>query len=55
MTTTLIHILELLRKEDPDVVIELLELSTDMLVDAFYDRAEERIEYLRNQLQQEAI
>lgn len=44
-----IQIIELLREEDPDVILELLELSTDELVDAFTDKIEERIEYLRKQ------
>lgn len=43
------QIVELLRQEDPDTVLELLELSTEELVDAFYDKIEDRIEYLRKQ------
>jgi hypothetical protein len=43
----LLHIIELLREEDPDEVVELLDLSTDQIVDAFLDVVEERIEYLR--------
>ena len=51
----LIDLIQQLRKEDPDVVLELLNLSTDELVDAFYDKVEERFDYLRNQFQQEDI
>ncbi len=48
-------LLELLRKENPDIVLELLDISTDELVDAFLDKVEERYEYIRNQLQQEEV
>ena len=47
LSMTLLQLIELLRNEDPDEVVELLDLSTDMLVDAFLDRVEERSEYLR--------
>jgi hypothetical protein len=43
------QIVDLLRDEDPDVVLELLEISTEELIDAFYDKIDERIEYLRKQ------
>lgn len=45
------QILDLLREENPDVVLELLELSTQELIDAFYDKIEERLDYLRSQYQ----
>ncbi len=43
------QILDLLRDEDPDTLLELLELSTEEILDAFYDKIEERLDYLRKQ------
>jgi hypothetical protein len=43
------HLLDLLREEDPDTIVELLELSTEELLDAFYDKIEDKIDYLRKQ------
>jgi hypothetical protein len=43
------QITELLREESPDTILELLEISADELVDTFYDKIEERIDYLRKQ------
>jgi len=42
---------DLLRQEDPDTVLELLEINSDELVEAFYDKIEDRIEYLRKQFE----
>lgn len=43
------QIISLLREENPEVVLELLELSSDELVDAFLEKIEEKFEYLRKQ------
>lgn len=49
MDQLLIKILENLRNENPDTIVDLLEISSDELVDCFLDKIEEKWEYLCNQ------
>lgn len=43
------EILELLRKEEETIVLELLDISSDDLVNAFLDKIVERFEYIHGQ------
>lgn len=39
-----------LRKQEETTILELLDLTTDELVDAFLEKVEEREEYIRKAL-----
>ncbi len=46
-------LLEKLRKTDEVSLIELLNISSEDLVDAFLDKIDERIDYLYEQIEEE--
>lgn len=50
MATLFKELLERLKKEDEVYLLELLNVSSDELVDMFEDKIEERQEYIREQL-----
>ena len=50
MATLFKELLERLKKEDEVYLLELLNLSSEELVDTFQDTIEERQEYIREQL-----
>lgn len=43
---TLVQLLQKLRNTEETIVLELLDLKSDDLVDAFYDRVAERYSYI---------
>ncbi len=45
------ELLELLRKTEETLLLELLDISSEELVDAFADRIEERLSYIYGQIQ----
>ena len=47
-----VELLEELRKLDEITLMELLEINSDNLVDAFLDKIDERKEYIRATLQE---
>lgn len=49
MATTFKELLDRLRHEDETYLLELINLSSDELVDAFQDQIFERQEYIRAQ------
>lgn len=46
-------LLEKLRKIDETTLLELLDISSEELVDAFLDKIDERIDYLYEQIEEE--
>ena len=48
-------LLEKLRKTDEVLLLELLEITSEELVDAFYDKIQERYSYLERQVEDEQI
>jgi hypothetical protein len=46
-----ISLLNKLRKVDEVSLLELLNITSDDLVDAFYEKVEERFEYIHDQLE----
>ena len=50
MATTFSELLERLKTFDEVYVLELINVTSDELVDAFEDQIEARQEYIRNQL-----
>jgi len=46
---TLIEVINKLRDEEETIVLELLNLTSDDLVDAFLDKIEERFDYIEQQ------
>lgn len=53
MPLLLHEINERLLREDEVSLLELLEISSELLVERFSDRIEERIDYLENYLDEE--
>lgn len=46
MTLTINELKErIVQNEDPDFIVEILEISTDELLEAFHDKLEEHLEY----------
>lgn len=48
---TVDDIREYLRTVDEVALLELLDITTDELLDAFYDKIEERAAYIRKQVE----
>lgn len=50
MATTLVEMLEKLKRMDEVTIMEILEISTEDLLDRFVDRVEEKFDYLEEDL-----
>ena len=53
MATTFSELLERLKREDEVYLLELINMSSDELVDAFEDKIYDRQEYIRQQLSED--
>lgn len=51
MTLAFTELIERLKQEDEVTVLELLEINSDELVDAFLDKLEEKQDYVTAQLE----
>lgn len=49
---TKLELIELLRNTEETLLLELLDLKSDEIVDAFLDRIEERLMYLYGQFEE---
>jgi nucleoid DNA-binding protein len=47
-----IELIEVLKKTDEVSLLELLEITSEDIVDAFLDKINDRIEYLYSQIQE---
>ncbi len=46
------ELIERLRKTEETLLLELLDISSEELIDAFLDKIDERLEYLVRQLEE---
>ncbi len=48
-----LNLIKKLRKVDETLLLELLDISSEEIVDAFLDKIDERIDYLYEQIEEE--
>lgn len=53
MKKTLQELISLLRNEEETILLELLNITSDDLVDAFLDKIDERFDYIERQYPEE--